>query len=430
MLAFKKISSDNIINRKSGNALTLPEILNTTNLRRGQQCLRSILSSLHSFFHYNFQQNLNSIKKLNVNATDSTFDYRKSKFELSLVLFEFVDFMFSRVESVKKGLNMRLQLIEGQLSDKTQQKLNKNSTNSNDFQKKSNNLATWSKDFIKKNRLNQKNLKVKTCFQNLSKKEKQAIYYQLRKKSKKKIETSRVVKTKNVLNLKLALLLIIPVVLSEILILNFSFKFYEALGFSAFIGACCAIVVELFYMLTSSYNKKFFKLLRAPIFIYSVFTVCMSSYLSDESLKAFKGSKFSEIEALNKQLSVEVELKQNVLMGLRSINEDMNVYRSHNLVSKGIEKLKSEKNYLRQKLDASILKIESIQKNILIKKENLKNLGDFSMKSLKNVSFKTYAVISFLILIQFLSGIFTSEISLSISENLKNKGARRLKMTS
>lgn len=418
------------IERKKDRAVTLSLFLNTTNLRRGQACLRSILTSSHSFFYYNFQQNLNLIKKLNVNATYSTFDYKKSKLELSLVLFEFVDFIFSRVESVKKGLNMRLQLIEGQLSDKTQQKLNKNSNNSTDFQKKSRNLAAWSKDFIKKNRLNQKNLKVKTCFQTLSKKEKQAIYYQLRKKSKKRIETSRVVNTKNVLNLKLALLLIVPVVLSEILILNFSFQFYEALGFTAFIGACCAIVVELFYMLTNSYNKTFFKLLRAPIFIYSILTVCMSSYLSDESLKAFKGSKFAEIETLNEQLSVEVELKKNALEGLKSINEDMNVYRSHDLVSKGIEKLKSEKQYLRKKLDASILKIESIQKNILIKKENLKNLGDFSQESLKNVSFKTYAVIVFLVLIQFLSGIFASEISLSISENLKNKGARRLKMAS
>ena len=137
----------------------------------------------------------------------------------------------------------------------TQLSLNNNSTKS---RPQSTNNGEWARAFIKEHRLSKSTLCTSEYFKQLDLKLKQAIRYQMRKqqpssKADKTKLNSRFnfnfpQKSRGVLDIKLASFLTVPTLISEYIVLTFSYLFYLNLGFSVSISILAATCVELFFM--------------------------------------------------------------------------------------------------------------------------------------------------------------------------------------
>jgi hypothetical protein len=310
--------------------------------------------------------------------------------------------------------------LSGSNSTKTQQNstvLNFNSTK----------LSEWAKLFIKNNQLTQSNLKNSSQFKNLNLKQKQAIYYQLRKKTPKINKFSKSSKTKEVekTGFNLALLSMIPVFFSEYLILTFSYLFYVGLGFSFEVACISALCVEFFYMLSSSSDRVQLKILRWVIFAYSAFTVCFATYSNDSQFKNYRNLQTKTIFELESQLLQQKKISKSLLKRETGLLADMEVYRKNEMITLGRSRLAGEKAQIHSAMSQNQNKTESLISKINLEKKSQLSRGAFSIDNLKLIEVKTWSVMAFLILIQLLSSICTNEFFKALRLRPKNKSKRR-----
>lgn len=275
------------------------------------------------------------------------------------------------------------------------------------------NNAEYARNFIRSHGIAKSELRHSLEFKALPKKKQDAVRNQLRfnpefggtprSKSKKKKSISKF-KTPWV-----GLTTILPLLAAEGIILAASYKFYILMGLSNHLALISAFVVETAFMLTSAMNSVRATFLRLAILFLGLFSVCYSTYKSDPGLKQIKS--FLESQKVIHQSKIDA---QNVQIGelnleKRQIQADMAIYRKHGLVSKGLSKLKidKERNFKTLKL-AQLRKEAAIQKLSALDQQ-LANQSDFSMNSIKAIQVKTWVMIALLTIIQFISVFFSKE---------------------
>ncbi|MCB9063268.1 MAG: hypothetical protein H6622_17215 [Halobacteriovoraceae bacterium] len=436
-IAFYKILADNRKKQGSEKTAIFSNPLNNTNLSWRPVCLQTIVVSQISkiqnhFFHY-----LNRLTNflLNFKSSFSTIESSNSKFEALFRVVSFFEYMNFPVERPAKDLDMRMDDYKGQLSgfdsnilylDST--KLNKTQQDSNDFQV---NLASWAREFIKIQKLTKENLKHSSDFKRCSTRQKQAIYYQLRKKetrnqkknrgeislnflpfkisfkAKRKSKTQTKV-TKAILTREsLKALIFIGI---EAIVLYLSHSFYFQFGFNKLLSWGSASVVEGSYTILSGSQSLGLKALKWLVFIYSAFSVSYSSFVNDPALK--KKLDLSNDRIIRKQAQIA-----RINKDLNSAREDKAVIRQaekgyieYGKITKGLKNLEVPK----RQADETISRLNS---ELIKAKEELDNLQArnsvkkvFTWENFKSLETKTHSFILLMLLLQVISSSFISSI--------------------
>lgn len=431
-IAIYDFLADNIKKRRSEEIEPSPDLLNTINLTGGQSCLQTIVVSqffkiyhqfsnlkqrtFHSFsvqIHQNFSwPNLTDLFCIELNINSAQYQV---------------------AEFLKKELKMDFRVIEGGLSDKFQQNSAEIQPGINNSAKKYSSRKDFALSFIKKTKVNLTNFSSHEAYKFLSKNEKDAVRYYLKKDDSYSKElapkktTKKKTKKREVLELKTASVLMIPVICSECIILTFSYLFYMDLGFSLAISLMAAISVEIFFMASSGSTKLFLRSLRWVIFCYSAFTVSYSTYIKDPKILSYKQSNLEVIKGLEYRLRKKRNYSASLEKQQAAILADMEVYRKNELVSKGRAKLAGEKNLLRTEVIKTDSEISSLINQINLMKENNTKRSVFSKENMQLVEVRSWVVMFFLTLIQFLSSIFTSEFCTSFRNYKKKNKQKRSK---
>ena len=392
------------------------------------------------------QRCLNTPEILNLVTTGGHYVYANSSnsvvFSQPFVIFSFVRIFkrpFSKVLNEFQFLNLQVAFFEqfehvlnlvkgGQMSDliyiedfrpQTSKNFKKLQFFSTKDQKTSKRIyyTKWAKEFIQENNLKVQNFSKQPCFKLLNQKKQQAIRYQIRKQqtfsnSDKKILNSRFnfsKKGRGVLDIKLASFLIVPTLITEYIVLTFSYLFYLNLGFSVSISILAALCVELFFMMASGSNKVLLQSLRWVIFAYSAFTVCHSTYVSDPKIQLLKSTDNTSLKHLEFQLQKQIDHSKTLKRRQEGLFADMEIYRKNELVTKGRAQLAKEKAQLSRELLQNEQKIELLSNKIAAINTTQINSSIFSKDSLKLVEVRTWSVMIFLVLIQLLSSVCTNE---------------------
>jgi hypothetical protein len=182
-----------------------------------------------------------------------------------------------------------------------------------------------------------------------------------------------------------------------------------------------AASVELFFMLASGLSKIRFQTLRWIIFLYSAFTVCYSTYISDPKIIDFKNHEQQLLLNLNKQLNQHQFVSKSLWKQQDGLLADMEVYRKNELISVGHNKLASEKAQLKKSIELNEVKIANISSKISEITLAEINRGVFSPKNLLLIEVRTWSVMAFLILIQLLSSVCMNEFSKSLKSRTKKR---------
>src|SRR5690606_32679506 len=120
------------------------------------------------------------------------------------------------------------------------------------------------------------NLKTNDFFKTLSMKQKQAIYYQLRKKEKIKdrgVSEEKISSPKEGLPFFMAVLLLAPLAVTEYQILKFGADFYQVFGFSLMLARMASATMEMFFMFTRGSADKQTQKIGWVIYLFSIFTI-------------------------------------------------------------------------------------------------------------------------------------------------------------
>ncbi|OUS00273.1 hypothetical protein A9Q84_00035 [Halobacteriovorax marinus] len=128
---------------------------------------------------------------------------------------------------------------------------------------------------------------------------------------------------------------LLPVIFFELLVCILGSKFYLSIGFDFFTSIVLAVTTETFYMYFSSMRSVKASFIRTVLLTVSITTLSYSAYQKDTNVMNLVNSLESDIsESRNrlKEVSTEiVSLKKEEL----NIERDMEVYRKHDLASKG-----------------------------------------------------------------------------------------------
>lgn len=434
LLAKKRILPENIEIEGPRNfdiTRTFPQLT----LIGGQSCLEFILIRHSSkIYHHFLNHYAKSIQSFSVRCSQNLnffkqkffFEFKEQKLNINLAIFSFAEFR-------KKELRMDFRVIEGGLASEFQQ----NSTN---IQLKNKNSARiyssrkkFALDFIKKSEIKLSNLSKNEDYKYLSKNEKDAIRYYLKKDEyyaqdkKIKIRKKKTKKNRGSLDIRIAVSLLIPVIFSEYIILTFSYLFYLSLGFSISISIVAATSVELFFMITSGSKKLLFQSLRWLIFSYSAFTVCYSTFINDPQVTSLKKTIILELKHLEFRLNQQKKISSSLEIQQQQITADMDVYRRNEMVTLGRKRLSKEKKLIKKSITLNENKIESLMEKISALKQSQLKKGPFSKENIDLVEIRTWSVMFFLTLIQLLSSICTNEFSHSFRKFAQKKKRNKKK---
>ena len=140
--------------------------------------------------------------------------------------------------------------------------------------------------------------------------------------------------------------MLFSIFLSEIIIISFSYLFYREIEFSIFFSVLASILTELLFMISSSSTSKILKLMKYPIFLYSIFTISYFTYSSDSKISLNSTNIKNDKIALERKL---LGLESNRKLYKEQLNDlyaDLAVYRKLQYISIGREKTKKEKTFL------------------------------------------------------------------------------------
>ncbi|GEM_PF-6453720 len=290
--------------------------------------------------------------------------------------------------------------------------------------------STWAKQFITQHHITKDTFSKIPQFAELSKPKKQAIYYQLRKGRVGTPKAGHTVafkpKTRPNLNkrpahtpmgLDLATLSMLAVISGEIILLSFAYHFYLEIGFSFMMAILAALSIEVFYIITSGATKTGLRLLKYPIYAYTIFTACYSLYINDPKLMAYNTQYESQINLLKSQAEQQKQISTSLHGQLNSALADMSVFRERGLVSRGRAAVAEEKRQLQTKIEDSESKTQKIQSQIMAleaKAGLAHSTSVFSFEKVRLIEVRTWSIIGFLALMQLLSSVFINEFAKSV----------------
>lgn len=169
---------------------------------------------------------------------------------------------------------------------------------------------------------------------------------------------------------------IIPIILFEILVCFLGAQFFHTIGYSYYSSIVLSLSIEVFYMYFSSKRNLKSLIIKTILLTISVTTLSYSAYTKDINVQNSLNLINTRIED-NKQRLIEVNIElSNLKTEKESIEKDMEIYRQHNLASKGNLILAPRRNEI------------SIRRDNLINERNeLKASIDHSGDQLINQSF-------------------------------------------
>lgn len=413
--------ADNYEKQGLGKLAGFPSPLNNTNLYKRSVCLRKILFFSTKKIHRQLLSKINKNRLLTVN--NSNFEWTYSSFKLLTSQLMKNDHCLLDVEFPKEDKTVETTGNKGTTTVELDNVLDFFQGHSTPTRQKRNNNGQLARDLIKKYRLTRENIKHSEDFKNFPRTIKKAIYYQFSKEEKadtKEKSKARPKKKKGSqpLSFHVASLLMIPVFSSEILILNFSYEYYD---FPLVFAILAAVTVELFFMITSGSPKAIIRFLRVPIYIFSIFTVCYSTYQNDHKIRDFSARSMDQINFLKQELEENKNRVSLLKTQLKGVFKDMEVYRANEMVTKGRRELASEKKDLNTQIKSTNDVIRSLREKIALEENKNINRSAFSKENLGLVEVKTWAIMVFFMIIQFLSSLCTQLFCESYRYKFKKK---------
>lgn len=274
------------------------------------------------------------------------------------------------------------------------------------------NNAEFARQFIRSRNLQKEDLKNCQEFILLPKKKKDAIYGQFRHNpefggvsqtlKRKKLKAKNENRPFSIGPVVFSLLIV-----CEGVVLVTSYNFYLMMGLGRPLAMASSVIIETAFMLTSAMNSFKANLLRYSILCLGLFSICYSTYRSDEGLKSLRRNMISEIKLATSKIKNQENRLQKLFSEKEDLMKTMNVYRDHGLVTKGLKNLAADK----ARIAKQIFSVQNIKEKSIGELRRLKskqtNSGDFSIEAIKSVQVKTWAMIFAFVLIQFISVFFS-----------------------
>jgi hypothetical protein len=406
-----------IYKRKSERMSVLSLFLNTETSTESL-CLRQILPLFASkiypkikrnpFYHPTFAYKASALYQLRKTELKNNFSLNgngiSTSAEIKSFFYHYV-LPFFTSELPRRGVNME---TADYIDNSVESESNILTLKTKFEERPSESNALWAKKYIAKNRINHNNFKTNIAYISLSKsKKKRAIYDQINLSRKKSINITKNKRSgKELVNrgsLPSAILKMITALIIEKLILSRSFMFFTALNFSFSDSILSALAIELCYMITSAMKGNTARALNIAIYLYSAFTICFSSYISDSSIQAFNNGKKQEIKVLESKIERAETDRESILLEKRDILEKSNRYTELGVLTHGENKLLARRNSVQKREHELSQKLNKLEQKMLLLKNNTKTMSTFTLEKIKLIGYETHAVMAMFLLLQVLS---------------------------
>jgi len=167
--------------------------------------------------------------------------------------------------------------------------------------------------------------------------------------------------------------LIIPIILFEIVVCFIGANFFKSVGYSTGTAITLSVSIESFYMFFASRRDFTSQLMKIVLLLISVTTLSYSAYSKDEKLMEWRSFMKNDLVLLEK----EIMNNQKELFGLsnkeKEINKDMEVYRKHDLTTKGNRVLSSRRENIKNQRSSLLKEIKSLKLSLNSKREEMIN---------------------------------------------------------
>ena len=383
--------------------------LNTTNLTGGQSCLESILVPTFPKIYYQFHQKF----LFSVHSKAKNYISAAAEFFLDIwTEINLIQVPFSAAEFLNKGLNMRLYSINGgkdlQNSAGIQLESKKFSYNQRDSVGIYSKRKEFALHFIQSNKILLNNFSMHPTYQDLTKNEKNAIRYYLKKNSSikdlpKKLQKASRDSQKNKVFFSF---LLVPIIAIEVAICLLSANFYLSLGVDYHLAYILSISVESFYMFSSALSDVRFQVLRTVILGYSIFTVGYSNLINDPTLSKNKELSRYKIQQEERSLKRQEENLKNLNYEKTDLIKTMQGYRKRSYISRGISKVSPQIDKINKQRTDTFNTINNIQHQLEILKTRQTKEDAITWPALMKLHLSTYAIIFGFILMQICSSLY------------------------